>query len=123
MRPLALVALLALSMGFAHAQERASESQNPLVHEYARAVQGAILTRWTRPESVAVGQHCVLEVRQLPGGTVVSVEVSPDCEYDAAGKQSIMAATLKAQPLPYSGYESVFHRRLILKFVAQDLAP
>lgn len=49
--------------------------------------------------------------------------MASDCEYDAAGRQSIMAATLKAQLLPYAGYESVFHRRLILKFVVQDSVP
>lgn len=119
----ALATLLGLSIGIASAQERASEAPDPLMREYARAVQSAILKRWTRPESVAVGQYCVLDVRQLPGGTVASVNVTSDCEYDAAGKQSIMAATLKAQPLPYQGYETVFHRRLILKFVAQDPAP
>ncbi|KRA20393.1 cell envelope integrity protein TolA [Lysobacter sp. Root604] len=123
MRRLALVAVLGLSVGVVSAQERASDSPDPLMHEYTRAVQSAILKRWTRPQSAVVGQHCVLDVRQLPGGIVASVDVASDCEYDAAGRQSIMAATLKAQPLPYAGYESVFHRRLILKFVVQDIVP
>lgn len=121
--PLMLAALLSLSAGALPAQERASESRDPLVREYGLAVQRAILERWTRPESVAEGQRCVLAVTQLPGGIVVSVMATPDCEYDAIGKRSIETAVLKAQPLPYEGYERVFQRRLNLVFVVKDPAP
>ncbi|KRD79380.1 hypothetical protein [Lysobacter sp. Root983] len=63
MRRLALVAVLGLSVANVSAQERVSESPESLVREYTRAVQSAILKRWTRPQSAAVGQHCVLDVR------------------------------------------------------------
>ncbi|MEO6364766.1 MAG: protein TolA, partial [Luteimonas sp.] len=40
--------------------------------------------------------------------------------YDAIGRRSVEAAVLKAQPLPYAGFEEVFNRTLILSFDPQD---
>ncbi len=87
---------------------------------YAAALQEAILSKWTRPETVPVGSRCTLLIRQLPGGQVMSAEVSEPCAYDEQGRRSIEAAVLKAQPLPYAGFEKVFARNLTLKFTAQD---
>lgn len=87
---------------------------------YAAALQEAILAKWTRPETVPVGARCRLTIRQLPGGEVMDVEVSSPCAYDEQGRRSIEAAVLKAQPLPYAGFESVFQRTLLLNFEARD---
>ena len=38
----------------------------------------------------------------------------------ATHRRSVEAAVLKAQPLPYAGFEPVFARTLELNFVAQD---
>ena len=118
-----LAVSLCLVVGMATAQERASESKDPHLREYAQAVQQAIQAKWVRPDSVAEGQRCVLDLRQIPGGEIISVIATSDCEYDAAGKRSIETAALKAQPLPYEGYEDVFHRSLRLVFIAKDLTP
>ncbi len=67
-----------------------------------------------------IGQRCRITIRQLPGGEVSSVEVSPSCPYDELGRRSVEAAVLRAQPLPYAGFESVFARQLNLNFEAQD---
>lgn len=91
-----------------------------LAAKYAAALQEAILRNWTRPDSVPLGQRCRLTIRQLPGGEVVSAEVSPSCPYDELGRRSVEAAVLKAQPLPYAGFETVFQRNLTLNFEAQD---
>lgn len=88
--------------------------------QYAAALQEAILRNWTRPDSVPLGQRCRITIRQLPGGEVVSAEVSPSCPYDELGRRSVEAAVLKAQPLPYAGFETVFERNLTLNFEAQD---
>lgn len=88
--------------------------------KYAAALQEAILRNWTRPDSVPLGQRCRITIRQLPGGEVVSAEVSPSCPYDELGRRSVEAAVLKAQPLPYAGFETVFERNLTLNFEAQD---
>lgn len=87
---------------------------------YAAALQEAILAKWTRPETVPVGARCRLVIRQLPGGQVMSAEVSSPCAYDEQGRRSIEAAVLKAQPLPFAGFESVFERNLTLNFTAED---
>ncbi len=91
-----------------------------LAARYAAALQEAILRNWTRPDSVPVGQRCKLVIRQLPGGEVMDVQVSASCPYDELGRRSVEAAVLKAQPLPYAGFESVFSRTLTVNFEAQD---
>lgn len=88
---------------------------------YQVALMNAILRQWTRPESVKLGQVCQVLIRQIPGGEVVSVEISPSCPYDEQGRRSVEAAVLKASPLPYAGFEDVFERNPVLKFRAEDL--
>src|SRR5690554_1279995 len=91
-----------------------------LATRYAAAIQEAILSNWTRPDNVPLGQRCRITITQVRGGTVVRVEVSPTCPYDELGRRSVEAAVLKAQPLPYAGFESVFNRNLNLNFEARD---
>ncbi len=85
---------------------------------YAEALKAAITSKWTRPDAVQSGDACKLVIRQLPGGEVVDVQVASPCSYDEAGRRSIEAAVLKAQPLPYAGFEPVFQRNLTLNFRA-----
>jgi len=87
---------------------------------YAAALQAAILRNWVRPDSVPLDARCDLNIRQLPGGVVVDVQVAANCPYDDLGKRSVEAAVLKAQPLPYAGYEKAFQRNLNLHFRAQE---
>lgn len=91
-----------------------------LAARYAAALQQAILRKWTRPDSVPLGQRCKLVIRQIPGGQVVDVQVAASCPYDELGKRSVEAAVLKAQPLPYAGFEPVFNRTLTVNFEAQE---
>ncbi|GAB3378538.1 cell envelope integrity protein TolA [Lysobacter fragariae] len=97
----------------------AGGTDDGLKAKYAEALRRAILAKWTRPDSVPLGAACKLRIRQLPGGTVMSAEVSSPCAYDEQGRRSIEAAVLKAQPLPYAGFELVFERDLILNFRAE----
>ena len=91
-----------------------------LLAQYTAALQQAIVRQWTRPESVQLGQRCRISIRQLPGGEVVDVTIAPSCPFDALGRQSVERAVLKASPLPYAGFESVFDRNLTLNFVAEE---
>ncbi|MDI1254338.1 cell envelope integrity protein TolA [Thermomonas sp.] len=91
-----------------------------LLAQYTTALQQAIVRQWTRPESVEIGQRCRISIRQLPGGEVVKVTISPDCPFDVLGRQSVERAVLKASPLPYAGFEDVFDRTLNVNFVAED---
>lgn len=91
-----------------------------LLAQYQSAIQEAILRNWTRPDNVPLGQRCRIIIRQIAGGQVISAEVEPSCPYDELGRRSVEAAVLKAQPLPYAGFEAVFNRQLNLNFEAQD---
>jgi len=91
-----------------------------LTAKYAAAIQQAVVNQWLRPETVPLGQRCRVQIRQLPGGEVIEVKVQPCCPYDEAGQRSLEAAVLRAQPLPYRGFESVFQRTLTLNFEARD---
>lgn len=91
-----------------------------LLARYQAALQEAIQRNWTRPDNVPLGQRCRITIRQLPGGEVIEAKVADSCPFDAAGRRSVEAAVLKAQPLPYAGFESVFNRTLLLNFEAQD---
>ena len=93
---------------------------NDLTTRYAAALQAAILRNWTRPDSVPLGQRCRIVIRQIPGGEVIDAQVDPSCPYDELGRRSIEAAVLKAQPLPYAGFEQVFQRTLRLNFEARE---
>ena len=112
----------------AQAQQAASAPPPPgnqgvdtgLAARYAAALQEAILRNWTRPDTVPIGQRCRIVIRQIPGGEVVEAKVDPSCPYDELGRRSVEAAVLKAQPLPYVGFESVFQRTITLNFQAQD---
>lgn len=90
-----------------------------LLARYRAALQAAIASKWTRPDTVPLGARCRIHIRQLPGGEVMSAEVSSPCAYDEQGRRSIEAAVLKAQPLPYAGFEPVFSRDLTINFEAQ----
>ena len=95
-------------------------TSDDLTAKYAAAIQQAVLNQWIRPDTVPLGQTCTLLIRQLPGGEVMDAKVDPSCPYDEAGKRSLEAAVLRAQPLPYRGFESVFNRNLVFHFQAQD---
>lgn len=88
---------------------------------YAAELIEAIRSKWTRPDNAPIGATCKLIILQLPGGEVAEngVSFSTPCAYDEAARDSIERAVLKAQPLPYEGFQSVFQRRLILTFTAQ----
>lgn len=95
-------------------------TSNDLTAQYAAAIQRAVLSQWIRPDSVPRGQRCRITIRQLPGGEVLDAEVDPSCPYDEMGRRSVEAAVMRAQPLPYRGFESVFQRTLNFNFEAQD---
>ena len=91
-----------------------------LTAKYAAAIQQAVTAQWIRPDTVPLGQRCRVSIRQLPGGEVIDVQVQAGCPFDEAGRRSLEAAVLRAQPLPYRGFENVFQRNLTLNFEAQD---
>lgn len=87
---------------------------------YTKALTDAIRNNWTQPDNVSSLQICKIVIRQIPGGEVIDAQVDPSCPYDEQGRRSVEAAVLKAQPLPYQGFESVFARTLTINFRAED---
>ena len=89
-----------------------------LLGQYLAAVQNAVTQNWLRPDNMP-NVSCVVHIVQLPGGDVMSAKVDSSCPYDEAGKRSVENAVLRAQPLPYQGFESVFQRNLTFTFRPQ----
>ncbi len=87
-----------------------------LLGRYSLAIQAAVTQNWLRPDTTRPGVRCVLRILQIPGGEVIQVSVSTPCNADDPTRRSIEAAVLKAQPLPYTGYESVFQREIRFNF-------
>lgn len=87
---------------------------------YSQTLMTKIRANWIQAGIAGADAVCPVKVRQIPGGEVVSVDVMPECPYDDAGKRSVERAILKYQPLPYSGFERVFSRTLILRFRVND---
>lgn len=91
---------------------------NSLLAQYQAAIQNAVTQNWLRPDNMP-NTPCVVHIVQLPGGDVMSAKVDSSCPYDEAGKRSIENAVLRAQPLPYKGFESVFKRNIDFTFRPQ----
>ncbi len=78
---------------------------------YIFAIQQKIQRNWIQPPSAHPGIECVVNVRQLPGGEVVSVQFA-SCNGDDAVRRSIEAAIFKASPLPEPANPALFERNL-----------
>lgn len=87
-----------------------------LLGRYQLAIQQSVQQNWLRPESTRPGIRCALQIVQIPGGEVIQASVSTPCNADELTRRSIEAAVLKAQPLPYRGFESVFRREIRFTF-------
>jgi colicin import membrane protein len=104
------------------ADQRQTGNNGPdtgLLGQYLAAVQNAVTQNWLRPDNMP-NVPCVVHIVQLPGGNVMSAKVDPSCPYDDAGKRSVENAVLRAQPLPYQGFETVFQRNLTFTFRPQQ---
>jgi len=82
---------------------------------YIFAIQQRVMSRWVQPPTAKSGIECILNIRQLPGGQVVSVNIGR-CNGDAAVRRSIEAAVQRASPLPSPADPSVFSRDIQLVF-------
>jgi colicin import membrane protein len=82
---------------------------------YAYAIRQRIMNRWVQPPTATVGIECIVNIRQLPGGEVVSVSIGR-CNGDVAVRRSIEAAVHRASPLPSPEDPSVFSRDIRLEF-------
>jgi hypothetical protein len=82
---------------------------------WAFAIQQQITRNFIRPASAPEDLECVVDVRQLPGGQVVNVDIGR-CNGDESVRRSIEAAVFKTSPLPSPENPNVFDRDLRIIF-------
>ena len=82
---------------------------------WGHAVRQQITRNFIRPASAPEDLECVVNVRQLPGGQVVNVDIGR-CNGDESVRRSIEAAIYKASPLPSPENPNVFDRDLQIIF-------
>jgi colicin import membrane protein len=101
------------------AEERGNAARNSAEAERWKAAIAARIERaWIRPTQ-AEGVTCIVLVSQVPGGEVTSVRVD-SCEPDnAALRDSVEAAVIRASPLPPPPAGVPFERNLRLRFAPQ----
>lgn len=86
-------------------QQAQSAAQQKEVDRYRALIKQAISNKWRIPVSARQGQECILKLRLIPSGEVISVEViksSGDSVFD----RSVESAVYKASPLPLPRAES-----------------
>lgn len=80
------------------AQEAAAQ-RNSLIDEFRFRIQQEIERQWNIPPGTRAGTACVLRIRLIPSGEVVSVEITESSGV-AAFDRSVENAVRKASPLP-----------------------
>jgi colicin import membrane protein len=90
--------------------------QQSLQAQYQAALVQAIQQNWLRPDNIQKHVICPIRIMQIPGGKVISATILPGCPYDEVARRSVEAAVLRASPLPYQGFESVFSSELTINF-------
>ncbi len=86
-----------------------------LLGQYVAAIQADVTQNWLRPDYVEQ-IICTVKIVQIPGGEVISASAVSPCNADEATKRSVENAVLRANPLPYTGFEAVFHREINFNF-------
>jgi colicin import membrane protein len=106
-----------LAADIAAEQRRRKAEQSGLLDQYVNLIRNRIQQQWIKPPSAHPGLKCVVDVQQIPDGTVVAVHVRADkCNGDAAVRRSIETAVLKASPLPKPPVPELFERNLVITF-------
>jgi colicin import membrane protein len=97
-------------------EERVAAVQSgPLRDQYIAQLQARIQRAWIRPPSARVGLDCLVQVTQVPGGEVTSAQVT-QCNGDAAARQSIENAVIRASPLPTPPDPALFMKSFSFRF-------
>jgi colicin import membrane protein len=88
---------------------------SPARAQYIARLSARIQNAWIKPPSARAGLDCVVNITQIPGGEVTGAHVS-QCNGDAAARQSIENAVLRASPLPPPPDPALFQRNLVIHF-------
>ncbi len=93
-----------------------NSDDNSLLAQYQSAIQATIEARSQLSRSLGQGVVCWVRITQLPGGEVMSVVPLPKCNASAQERAELIEGVMRASPLPYSGFESVFDRLVDVPF-------
>jgi colicin import membrane protein len=88
---------------------------SPARAQYIARLSARIQNAWIKPPSARAGLDCIVNITQIPGGEVTDAHVS-QCNGDAAARQSIENAVLRASPLPPPPDPALFQRNLVIHF-------
>jgi colicin import membrane protein len=88
---------------------------SPARAQYLARLSSRIQNAWIKPPSARAGLDCIVNITQIPGGEVTGAHVS-QCNGDAAARQSIENAVLRASPLPPPPDPALFQRNLVIHF-------
>ena len=103
------------------AEERGNAIRNSdQAARWHAAIVARIERAWIRPPSAQPGVTCIVSVSQIPGGEVTAVKVNTCSVPDAALRESVEAAVLRASPLPPPPDPALFERNLELTFAPQE---
>jgi len=98
------------------AKTGAEGNDDSLQAQYYASIQNAVTAAWMRPDNAPAGLLCRIHIIQIPGGEVISANVTSPCTADPVTRSSIEQAVLRAAPLPYKGFEPVFRREFNFDF-------
>ena len=103
------------------AEEKGNAVRNSAqANQWYAAIVAKIESRWIRPPSARPGVTCIVAVSQIPGGEVTAVTVNSCSVDDAALRESVEAAVLRASPLPTPSDQALFERKLELTFAPKE---
>lgn len=98
------------------AEEKARDARlATITQKYRALIQQKVISNWIVPPSMGDSTICVVVVRQVPGGDVISAKVL-QCNGDDAVQQSVVNAVYRSSPLPPPPDPSVFQREFQLTF-------
>lgn len=90
----------------AAAQRRAElQKKQTLIDKYMSLIESRVYQNWIKPPSADKGLICELQVRLIPSGEVINIELSKSSG-DEVYDKSVIAAVRKASPFPLPPAES-----------------
>ncbi len=81
--------------------------------KYISAVNSTARSNWNTVQ-IPQQTRCQVEFTQIRGGEVIEVNFKV-CSLDGPGRESVERALYKT-PMPYTGFEAVFQRKVVLTF-------
>ena len=89
------------------------------LRHYQMALVQHVQRNWVMPATVTDDLECIANIRQLPNGEVVSVDVV-QCNGDDTVVRSIVDAIERASPLPLPSDPSLFLEEFLFRFTRPD---